>query len=119
MRVEGRLSHRPGGSVVPRRPGVAGVARRIGSMVAGLVLAAGAGRRFGAALKQLAPFGGRAPGEQPGATPAAAGLAAVFVVRGAPADVVEAGADLAAAPVVRCADWADGQGRALAAGVGA
>lgn len=88
-------------------------------MVAGLVLAAGAGRRFGAAPKQLAPFGGRPLVEHPVAALAAAGLDVVLVVLGAHADAVEAGADLADAHVVRCADWADGQGRALAAGVGA
>jgi molybdenum cofactor cytidylyltransferase len=91
-------------------------------MVAGLVLAAGAGTRFaapGPGPKQLAPFRGRPLIEHPIAALAHAGLDPVLVVLGAHAAAIEAGVALAPAHVVPCPDWADGQSRALRAGVAA
>jgi CTP:molybdopterin cytidylyltransferase MocA len=84
--------------------------------VAGLVLAAGAGSRFGAA-KQLARFRGRPLVERPLQAMAGAGLDGVFVVLGAEADRIAGEADLAGAEVVRCTGWADGQSASLRAGL--
>jgi len=86
------------------------------SAIGGLVLAAGAGRRFGGP-KQLAELSGRPLVEH--ALAALAGLDRVAVVLGAHADDVRAGADLGAAEVVVCADWAEGIGASLRAGLAA
>jgi molybdenum cofactor cytidylyltransferase len=83
---------------------------------AGLVLAAGEGRRFGGA-KQLARVDGRPLVEH--ALAALAGLERVVVVLGAHADEVRAGADLGAADVVVCADWAEGMSASLRCGLAA
>jgi CTP:molybdopterin cytidylyltransferase MocA len=87
-------------------------------VIVGVVLAAGAARRFGA-RKQLAPFRGRPLVEHAVAALAGADLDAVIVVLGADADAVERGADLRPARVVRCADAALGQSHSLRAGVAA
>jgi CTP:molybdopterin cytidylyltransferase MocA len=87
-------------------------------VIAGLVLAAGSGRRFGGA-KQLAPFRGRPLIEHAVAALGGAELDDVLVVLGAHADAVEREADLPPARVVRCADWHAGQSRSLRAGVAA
>ena len=83
---------------------------------AGLVLAAGEGRRFGGP-KQLAPLGGRPLIEH--ALAALRDLDRVVVVLGARADEVRAGADLGAAEVVVCSDWGEGMSASLRAGLGA
>jgi molybdenum cofactor cytidylyltransferase len=83
---------------------------------AGLVLAAGEGRRFGGP-KQLAGLHGRPLIEH--AVAALAGLDRVVVVLGARADEVRAGADLGAAEVVVCAGWAEGLSASLRCGLGA
>jgi CTP:molybdopterin cytidylyltransferase MocA len=83
---------------------------------AGLVLAAGEGRRFGGP-KQLAVLDGRPLLEH--ALAALAGLERVVVVLGAHADAVRAGAELGAAEVVVCADWADGMSASLRRGLDA
>jgi CTP:molybdopterin cytidylyltransferase MocA len=85
-------------------------------MSAGLVLAAGEGRRFGGP-KQLARVGGRPLIEH--ALAALAGLDRVVVVLGARADEIRAGAELGGAEVVVCADWAEGMGASLRAGLAA
>jgi CTP:molybdopterin cytidylyltransferase MocA len=85
-------------------------------MVAGLVLAAGAGRRF-RGVKQLAPFRGRPLVEWPLHALAEAPVDELVVVLGAHAAEVEHGADLQSARVVRCDAWADGLARSLAAGI--
>jgi CTP:molybdopterin cytidylyltransferase MocA len=83
---------------------------------AGLVLAAGEGRRFGGP-KQLAPLDGRPLIEH--ALAALAGLDRVVVVLGAYAGDVRRGADLGAAEVVVCDDWAEGMSASLRAGLAA
>jgi CTP:molybdopterin cytidylyltransferase MocA len=87
---------------------------------AGLVLAAGAGSRFGGPVaKVLAPFRGRPLVEWPVAALRAGGVARTFVVLGAEAEAVEAGADLGGAEVVRCPGWSEGLSASLRAGVAA
>lgn len=87
-------------------------------MIAGLVLAGGAGRRFGPDVKQLALLDGRPLLEHAlRAMLAAPGLDAVAVVLGAHAEQVRAGVDLSGARVVVTEDWAEGQAASLRAGV--
>ena len=83
-------------------------------MSAGLVLAAGEGRRFGGP-KQLARVDGRPLVEH--ALAAVRGLDRVVVVLGARAEEIRAGADLSGADVVVCQDWADGMGASLGQGL--
>jgi CTP:molybdopterin cytidylyltransferase MocA len=83
---------------------------------AGLVLAAGEGRRFGGP-KQLARVDGRPLVEH--ALAALAGLDRVVVVLGARAEEIRAGADLGGAEIVVCDDWAEGMGASLRTGLGA
>ena len=85
-------------------------------MSAGLLLAAGAGRRFGGP-KQLARIAGRPLIEH--ALDAVRGLDRVVVVLGARAEEIRAGADLAGAEVVVCAGWAEGMGASLRHGLAA
>jgi CTP:molybdopterin cytidylyltransferase MocA len=85
-------------------------------MSAGLVLAAGEGRRFGGP-KQLARVGGRPLIEH--ALRALDGLDRVVVVLGARVDEIRAGAELGDAEVVVCAGWAEGMGASLRAGLAA
>jgi CTP:molybdopterin cytidylyltransferase MocA len=86
-------------------------------MIAGVLLAAGAGTRFGGP-KQLAELDGRPLIEHAlSALVAAPGIDRAVVVLGARADEVRAGADLSAAQVVVAADWAEGQAASLRAGV--
>jgi molybdenum cofactor cytidylyltransferase len=85
-------------------------------MTAGVVLAAGAGRRFGGP-KQLARVGGRPLVEH--ALAAVRGLDRVVVVLGARAEEIRAGADLTAAEVVVCPEWAEGMGASLRHGLAA
>ncbi len=80
-----------------------------------IVLAAGAGRRFGGP-KQLAQVRGRPLIEH------ALALVAAWdpiVVLGARADAIRAGADLGGAEIVVAADWAEGQAASLRRGVAA
>ncbi len=86
------------------------------AVVAGLVLAAGEGRRFGGP-KQLAVLDGRPLLEH--ALAALAELERVVVVLGARADEIRAGADLGRAEVIVCPDWADGMSASLRRGLAA
>lgn len=86
--------------------------------LAGLVLAAGAGRRFGGP-KALVAFGGELLVERAVRVLTAGGCAPVVVVLGAGADEVEARADLRGAQVVLAAGWAEGMGASLRAGLAA
>jgi molybdenum cofactor cytidylyltransferase len=83
---------------------------------AGLILAAGAARRFGGP-KQLALLDGRPLVEH--ALAALSGLERVVVVLGARADEILAGADLGCAEVVVCPDWAQGMSASLRRGLDA
>lgn len=85
-------------------------------MIVGLVLAAGAGRRYGG-LKQLAPLGGRPILERVLAAMAASPVDGTVVVLGAQAEAVLAGVDLHGALPVRCEEWEDGVSMSLRAGL--
>lgn len=81
--------------------------------VCGAVLAAGAGRRFGAA-KQLAILDGRPLLEWAlDAACAARGLDEVAVVVGARADEVRRGVRFGRARVIECGEWAEGLAASL------
>ncbi len=87
-----------------------------GSVIAGLVLAAGAGQRFGA-TKQLADLDGRPLLEHGVAAMASAGLDRLIVVLGSRADDVLAGVDLHGAEPLVCERWGEGQAASLACGL--
>jgi nicotine blue oxidoreductase len=85
-------------------------------MVAGLVLAAGAGRRYGAP-KALVRHDGRLLVERAVDVLRAAGCAPIVVVIGAAAGQVRAEASLGDATLVENADWDTGMGSSLRAGL--
>lgn len=87
-----------------------------GARVAGLVLAAGAARRFGSP-KQLATLDGRPLLEHALAAVTAAGLDRVVVVLGSCAEQVLAGIDLQGAEAMRSERWSEGQAASLACGL--
>jgi CTP:molybdopterin cytidylyltransferase MocA len=87
-------------------------------VIAGVVLAAGAGRRFGG-LKQLHPIDGVPMLQRVVNTMATADLSELVVVLGARADQIEQGIDLAAARVVRADRWDAGQAASLEAALAA
>jgi molybdenum cofactor cytidylyltransferase len=84
-------------------------------LIGGLVLAAGAGERFGG-RKQLALLGGRPLLEHVLAAMEAAPLDRVVVVLGAYADEVRAGVPLHGAVPVTAGGWREGIGASLRAG---
>ena len=91
-------------------------------MSAGLILAAGAGTRFGDAPKQLADLHGRpllqwAVDAQNAV--AADVLDPLVVVLGARASEIRAAVDFGRATVVECLDWEAGQAASLRCGLGA
>jgi molybdenum cofactor cytidylyltransferase/nicotine blue oxidoreductase len=86
--------------------------------VGGVVLAAGAGTRFGEATKQLADLEGRPLLQH--AVDAVAGaddVDPVFVVLGAQADAVLAGVRFGRAKPIVCEDWEEGMAASLRLGV--
>jgi CTP:molybdopterin cytidylyltransferase MocA len=83
---------------------------------AGLVLAAGAGRRYGGP-KALVRREGSLLVERAVATARAGGLVPVFVVVGAAAERVRAEADLGDAVLVDNPEWASGMASSLRAGL--
>ncbi|MGH3466558.1 MAG: nucleotidyltransferase family protein, partial [Thermocrispum sp.] len=85
---------------------------------AGLLLAAGAGSRFGRP-KALVPFAGVPLAQRGAGMLAAAGCDPVLVVLGAAAEEVRAAAVLSPARVVRNPDWASGLASSLRAGLAA
>jgi CTP:molybdopterin cytidylyltransferase MocA len=85
-------------------------------MIGGLVLAAGAGERFGG-RKQLAPLDGRPLLEHVLVAMAAAPLDRVVVVLGAHGDEIRERVPLHGAEPLACADWAEGMAASLRAGV--
>src|SRR3954447_21840442 len=84
-------------------------------MIAGLVLAAGAGERFGG-RKQLAELDGKPLLEHVLLAMAGAPLDRVVVVLGADADEVRRRVPLHGVEAVVCADWRDGMAASLRAG---
>ena len=82
----------------------------------GLVLAAGAGTRYGPEPKLLADLHGRPVLEHVVAA-AVAALDRVVVVLGAHADAIRARADLRGAEVTVAEDWAEGQAASLRHGL--
>lgn len=84
--------------------------------VAGLLLAAGAGRRMGGP-KALLQYDGRLLVERGADLLRSGGCDPVYVVLGAAADDVMAKADLTTAQVVRNDDWETGMGSSLRAGL--
>jgi CTP:molybdopterin cytidylyltransferase MocA len=91
------------------------------SGVVGVLLAAGAGSRFGGDSwpKVLRPFRGRPLLTWPLAALRDGGAERVVVVLGAKGDEVAAAAAFGDAEIVRCADWAEGLSASLRAGVAA
>ena len=85
---------------------------------AGLILAAGAGTRFGEQTKQLADLHGK-PLLQHAVDAMNQALPRAVVVLGHDAQAIRAAVDFGPAEVVLCADWARGQGYSLRAGVAA
>jgi len=85
-------------------------------LIGGLVLAAGAARRFGAP-KQLADLDGAPLLEHALRRMSAAPVDRVVVVLGAGADEVAAGVDLHGAEPVVCGRWEEGQSASLACGL--
>jgi CTP:molybdopterin cytidylyltransferase MocA len=88
------------------------------SGVVGVLLAAGAGSRFGGGPpKVLHPFRGRPLLTWPLAALRDGGVEHVVVVLGARADEVAVGAEFGAAQVVRCAEWSEGLSASLRVGL--
>ncbi|MEV5440028.1 nucleotidyltransferase family protein [Streptomyces sp. NPDC052682] len=85
--------------------------------VAGLLLAAGGGRRLGGRPKALLEHRGRLLVEHAVRVLREGGCTRVHVVLGARAAEVRARADLAGCVVVDNPDWADGMGSSLRAGL--
>lgn len=88
-------------------------------MIAGLILAAGAGSRFdGDGPKQLAPLHGRPLLEHAiRAQQAVSGLERIVVVLGSHAGEIAEAVNFGDAEPVVCPSWADGQGASLRHGV--
>jgi molybdenum cofactor cytidylyltransferase len=88
-------------------------------VIAGVVLAAGSGSRFGGA-KQLAELDSRPLLEHAlRAVEAVPAIERIVVVLGARADEVRAGVDFGATQVVVCEDWETGQSASLRRGIAA
>ncbi|MFD7611369.1 NTP transferase domain-containing protein [Streptomyces sp. NPDC059828] len=85
--------------------------------VAGLVLAAGGGRRLGGQPKALLEYRGRPLVENAVRVLRAGGCRTVHVVLGAAADQVQREADLAGCVVSVNADWEEGMGSSLRVGL--
>ncbi|WP_052851156.1 nucleotidyltransferase family protein [Streptomyces avicenniae] len=88
-----------------------------GTVIAGLLLAAGGGRRLGGRPKALLSLDGHLFVERAAAALRAAGCSPVHVVLGAAADEVVRRAGLTGCAVVRNPGWAEGMGSSLRAGL--
>jgi|SRR5215207_923996 len=88
-------------------------------MIAGIILAGGAGSRFGGP-KQIAELGGRSLIEHAvAAMSAVPAIERIVVVLGAHADIVRRRADLGGTEIVVARDWREGIAASLRAGIGA
>ncbi|MEU2231033.1 nucleotidyltransferase family protein [Streptomyces vietnamensis] len=87
-------------------------------VVAGLLLAAGGGRRLGGRPKALLPHRGRPLVEHAVGVLRAAGCEVVHVVLGASADAVRERAELPGCVLVDNPEWAEGMGSSLRVGLG-
>lgn len=87
--------------------------------IAGLLLAAGGGRRLGGHPKALLTYAGRPLVEHAARALRDGGCARVHIVLGAAAEDVRARADLAGYAVTVNPDWAQGMGSSLRAGLAA
>jgi CTP:molybdopterin cytidylyltransferase MocA len=87
-------------------------------VIAGLVLAAGAGTRFGG-RKQIAELEGRPLLEHALAAMESAPVEPVAVVLGADADAILGTVDLHGAEPIVCHEWEEGQSASLRTGIGA
>ncbi|MGW6014146.1 nucleotidyltransferase family protein [Streptomyces sp. NPDC055210] len=85
--------------------------------VAGLLLAAGGGRRLGGRPKALLEHRGRPLVEYAAGVLREAGCTRIHVVLGARADAVRERADLAGCVLVDNPEWAEGMGSSLRAGL--
>ncbi|GAA4894587.1 nucleotidyltransferase family protein [Streptomyces coeruleoprunus] len=94
-----------------------GGAERGRPLVAGLLLAAGGGRRLGGRPKALLEHRGRPLVEHGVAVLRAGGCRVVHVVLGAAADAVRERADLAGCVLVDNPDWEEGMGSSLRVGL--
>ncbi|WP_330241405.1 nucleotidyltransferase family protein [Streptomyces sp. NBC_00525] len=92
---------------------------RVSPVVAGLLLAAGGGRRLGGRPKALLGHRGRPLVEHAVRVLREGGCGPVHVVLGAAADEVRARADLAGCTVSVNTEWTSGMGSSLRAGLGA
>jgi molybdenum cofactor cytidylyltransferase len=99
----------------PEPRAVAATPRKVGAVV----LAAGRSSRFGDAHKLLADWQGKPLIAHAIDAVSAAGLPAPIVVLGHAADAVRAALTGRSVQFVEAADWADGMGRSLAAGIAA
>ncbi|MEU9987456.1 nucleotidyltransferase family protein [Streptomyces sp. NPDC048045] len=86
--------------------------------IAGLLLAAGGGRRLGGRPKALLEHRGRPLVEHAVGVLRAAGCGRIHVVLGAQADEVRTRAELSGCVLVDNPDWAEGMGSSLRAGLG-
>lgn len=86
--------------------------------IAGLLLAAGGGRRLGGRPKALLEHRGRPLVEHAVGVLRAAGCGRIHVVLGAQADNVRKRAELSGCVLVDNPDWAEGMGSSLRAGLG-
>lgn len=87
------------------------------SQVAGLLLAAGGGRRLGGRPKALLAHRGRPLVEHAARALREGGCAPVHIVLGASAEAVRARAELPGCTLVDNPDWAEGMGSSLRAGL--
>lgn len=85
--------------------------------IAGLLLAAGGGRRLGGRPKALLPYQGRPLIEHAIRTLREGGCGPVVVVLGAQADAVQERADLSDSSVILNPDWEQGMGCSLRSGL--
>ncbi|MBW1600610.1 nucleotidyltransferase family protein [Streptomyces sp. JJ66] len=91
--------------------------RERGNRVAGLLLAAGGGRRLGGRAKALLPYRGRPLVEHAVRTLRAGGCGPVYVVLGAARERVRAEAELAGCVVLDNPRWEEGMGSSLRVGL--